>query len=101
MCEIGCCYFSIRPVYMENDPNSNPDPQATSEETGVTIHLEAFEGPIDLLLHLIKKEEVDIWDIPIARITGQYLEYVQMMKDLTINLAAEWIMMASTLFYIK
>lgn len=98
---VGCCHLSIRPVFMENDPNSNPDPQVPSEETGVTIHLEAFEGPLDLLLHLIKKEEVDIWDIPIARITEQYLEYVKILKDLNINLAAEWIMMASTLIYIK
>jgi len=86
---------------MEDDQNLNPDPQEPSEETGVTIHLEAFKGPLDLLLHLIKKEEIDISDIPIARITEQYLEYIQIMKDLNINLAAEWLVMASTLIYIK
>lgn len=68
---------------------------------GITIRLEAFEGPLDLLLHLIKREEVDIWDIPIARITEQYLEYLQLMKDLNINVAGEWLVMAATLIYIK
>jgi segregation and condensation protein A len=86
---------------MENNQNLIPDLQETSAETGITIHLDAFEGPLDLLLHLIRKEEIDIWDIPIARITEQYLEYIQIMKDLNINMAAEWLMMASTLIHIK
>ena len=86
---------------MENDQNMSPDAQEPFEGNGVTIRLEAFEGPLDLLLHLIKREEIDIWDIPIAHITEQYLEYVQIMKDLNINLAAEWLLMASTLIYIK
>ncbi len=67
----------------------------------ITIRLDAFQGPLDLLLHLIKREEVDIWNIPIARITEQYLEYLQMMKDLNINVAGEWLVMAATLIYIK
>jgi segregation and condensation protein A len=67
----------------------------------LTIRLEAFEGPLDLLLHMIKKEEIDIWNIPIARITEQYLEYLRIMKDLNINVAGEWLMMAATLIYIK
>ena len=71
------------------------------ESQGITIRLESFEGPLDLLLHLIKKEEVDIWDIPIARITEQYLEYLKLMKDLNINVAGEWLVMASTLIFIK
>jgi segregation and condensation protein A len=65
------------------------------------VKLEIFEGPLDLLLHLIKKEEIDIYDIPIARITERYLEYLQMMKDLNINVAGEWLVMASTLILIK
>jgi segregation and condensation protein A len=80
--------------------NSEPSPEVMEGE-GITIRLEAFEGPLDLLLHLIKIEEVDIWNIPIARITEQYLEYIQIMKDLNINLAGEWLMMAATLIYIK
>jgi segregation and condensation protein A len=87
---------------MESDDQAaSPEIQTSSDETGLTIRLEAFEGPLDLLLHLIKKEEVDIWNIPIAHITEQYLEYIRIMKDLNINLAGEWIMMAATLIYIK
>lgn len=71
------------------------------ESSGITIRLDSFEGPLDLLLHLIKREEVDIWNIPIARITEQYLDYLQVMKDLNINLAGEWLVMAATLIYIK
>ncbi len=86
---------------MEKDQNPSPDTPEPFEGNGVTVRLEAFEGPLDLLLHLIKREEIDIWNIPIAHITEQYLEYIQIMKDLNINLAAEWLMMASTLIYIK
>lgn len=86
---------------MENEEISNTDSQIPSEGAGITIRLEAFEGPLDLLLHLIKKEEVDIWNIPIARITEQYLEYLDIMKDLNINVAGEWLMMAATLIFIK
>jgi segregation and condensation protein A len=86
---------------MENGESFNQDFQSSAEDAGITIRLEAFEGPLDLLLHLIKKEEIDIWDIPIAHITEQYLDYLQIMKDLNINLASEWLMMAATLIYIK
>ncbi len=86
---------------MESSDNQNTDFQPAAESLGITIRLEAFEGPLDLLLHLIKKEEVDIWNIPIAHITEQYLEYLDIMKDLNINLAGEWLMMAATLIYIK
>jgi segregation and condensation protein A len=65
------------------------------------IRLDAFEGPLDLLLHLIKTDELDIWNIPIARVTEQYLAYLQLMQDLNINLAGEWLVMAATLIYIK
>lgn len=86
---------------MQNDRNLNPDTDETSDLSSITVRLEAFEGPLDLLLHLIKREEIDIWNIPIAHITEQYLEYLEIMKDLNINLAAEWLFMASTLIYIK
>ncbi len=86
----------------EGVQNTNPDFEpSSSESSGITIRLEAFEGPLDLLLHLIKQEEIDIYDIPIAHITEQYLEYLQIMKDLNINLAGEWLVMAATLIYIK
>jgi segregation and condensation protein A len=65
------------------------------------IKLEIFEGPLDLLLHLIRKNEVDIFDIPITLITDQYLEYIDMMKALNINVAGDFLVMASTLIHIK
>jgi segregation and condensation protein A len=74
---------------------------SSSEEPTMTIRLEGFEGPLDLLLHLIKREELDIWNIPIAHITEQYLNYLQMMRDLDVNVAGEWLVMAATLIYIK
>ena len=65
------------------------------------VKLEIFEGPLDLLLHLIHKNEVDIFDIPIATITDQYLEYLEIMKALNINVAGDFLVMASTLIHIK
>jgi len=65
------------------------------------VKLEIFEGPLDLLLYLIKKDEIDIYDIPIAHITEQYLEYLRLMDQLDIALAGDFLVMASTLIYIK
>lgn len=65
------------------------------------VQLPVFEGPLDLLLYLIKKEELNIHDIPIARITDQYLEYLEMMKLLDLEIAGEFILMAATLMHIK
>ena len=65
------------------------------------ISIEIFEGPLDLLLYLIKKEEVDIHDIPIEKITVQYLEYLNLMKILDLNIAGDFIVMSSTLMLIK
>jgi segregation and condensation protein A len=65
------------------------------------VKLEIFEGPLDLLLHLIRKNEVDIFDIPIAVITDQYLQYLDMMKALNISVAGDFLVMASTLVHIK
>jgi len=66
-----------------------------------TTKLEVFEGPLDLLLHLIKINEVEISDIPIAIITDQYLEYLDLMRSLDINVAGDFLVMASTLMHIK
>ena len=66
-----------------------------------TTKLEVFEGPLDLLLHLIKINEVDISDIPITTITDQYLEYLDLMRALDINVAGDFLVMASTLMHIK
>jgi len=65
------------------------------------VKLEIFEGPLDLLLHLIHKDEVDIFDIPITTITEQYLAYLDMMKALNISVAGDFLVMASTLLHIK
>src|SRR5688572_32345997 len=65
------------------------------------VRLENFEGPLDLLLHLIKKHELNIYDIPIAVITRQYLEYVDLMQELDLEIAGEFLVMAATLIHIK
>jgi segregation and condensation protein A len=66
-----------------------------------TTKLDVFEGPLDLLLHLVKVNEVDLADIPIASIADQYLEYLDLMKALDINVAGEFLVMASTLMHLK
>ena len=65
------------------------------------VQLEIFEGPLDLLLYLIKKEELDITDIPITKITGQYLEYLNLMGLLDLEIAGDFLLMAATLMQIK
>src|SRR6202451_4821811 len=65
------------------------------------IHLEAYDGPLDLLLDLIKKQEIDIHNIPISKITGQYLEYLHKLEKLDMDISADFIYMAATLIYIK
>jgi segregation and condensation protein A len=65
------------------------------------VKLPAFEGPLDLLLYLIRKDEVSIYDIPIARITAQYLDYLNAMRELDIAVAGEFLVMAATLIHIK
>lgn len=65
------------------------------------IKIPVFEGPLDLLLHLIKENKVDIYDIPIALITRQYLEYLEFMRELNLDIASDFLLMAATLIYIK
>ena len=65
------------------------------------VFLEAFEGPLDLLLYLIKKQNLDILDIPVAEVTRQYMEYVELMKEVSLELAAEYLVMAAILAEIK
>jgi segregation and condensation protein A len=62
---------------------------------------DVFEGPMDLLVHLIKKAEVDIYDIPISQITAQYLEYLEWLQQMNIDFAGDFVLMASTLTHIK
>jgi segregation and condensation protein A len=77
------------------------DSGQTANSAGYQVKLEIFEGPLDLLLYLIRKEEVSIYDIPIARITDQYLEYLGAMQELDIGVAGDFIVMAATLIHIK
>ncbi|MBO0469287.1 segregation/condensation protein A [Enterococcus sp. DIV0242_7C1] len=67
----------------------------------MNVKLDVFEGPLDLLLHLIKKLEIDIYDIPIAAVTEQYMNYIHTMKTLELEVAGEYIVMAATLMAIK
>jgi segregation and condensation protein A len=65
------------------------------------VQFEVFEGPLDLLLYLVKKEEVDIYDVNLTKIATQFIEYVELMRELDLDLAGEFLVMASTLMYIK
>jgi segregation and condensation protein A len=76
-------------------------PIVRAPRPGVTFKLPRFEGPLDLLLHLIKRDEIDIYDIPIARITDQYLQYIELMRALDLDVAGEFLVMAATLMRIK
>jgi segregation and condensation protein A len=76
-------------------------PMVRPARPGVTFKLPRFEGPLDLLLHLIKRDEIDIHDIPIARITQQYLQYIELMQLLDLDVAGEFLVMAATLMRIK
>src|ERR1043166_1722866 len=70
-------------------------------DTDYKIRLEIFEGPLDLLLYLIKRDEIDIYDISLERITHQYLEYLQAFRELNIDLAGEFVVMAANRIYLK
>src|ERR1700730_18844197 len=70
-------------------------------ETDYKVKLEIFEGPLDLLLFLIKRDEIDIYEISLERITKQYLEYLQAFKELNIDIAGEFVVMAANLIYLK
>jgi len=89
------------------DPVPGPDhasvdfePLLSSQE-GYAVKLSVFEGPLDLLLHLIRLNEVEITDIPMARIADQYLEYLDLMRELNLDVAGEYLLMAATLAWIK
>ena len=68
---------------------------------GIEVKLEAFEGPLDLLLHLIEKNKIDIYDIPIAEITDQYMEYVNQMKTADLDTMSDFLLVAAQLINIK
>ena len=80
---------------------TTPTSTSTATTPIYSVKLEGFEGPLDLLLHLIQKEEMDIYEIQIAKITDRYLEYVNLMEQLDLDVAAEFLVMAATLLHIK
>ena len=65
------------------------------------VQFEVFEGPLDLLLHLVKKEEVDIWEVNLTKIASQFIEYIELMRELDLEVAGDFLVMASTLMYLK
>jgi len=100
---------------MDEPREQNFEPPAESREAAAVVpkrvshapghppavKLETYEGPLDLLLDLIRKQQINIYDIPIAKITQQYLEYLRLLEEMNIDVAGEFILMAATLIYIK
>ncbi len=86
---------------VKGEPYSNLPKDLYIPPDALEVFLETFEGPLDLLLYLIKRQNLDILDIPIASITKQYMEYVEIMKQLRLELAAEYLVMAAMLAEIK
>jgi len=86
-----------------SEPASEPEERVVIAADGSTplLKLRIYEGPLDLLLDLIRKQKINIYDIPIARITHQYLEYLRALNEMNIDVAGEFIFMAATLIYIK
>jgi segregation and condensation protein A len=88
----------------ESHPGNAGTPRADAFESqldDIKIKLQSFEGPLDLLVHLIKKNQVNVYDIPIALVTEQYLEYLDLMQELNLDVASEFLVMAATLIHIK
>jgi segregation and condensation protein A len=83
------------------EATESPETQEPEAKDITHVKLPVFEGPLDLLLYLIKKDELDIYDIPIERITSQYLEYLRIIKMLDLEVAGDYLVVAATLLYIK
>jgi segregation and condensation protein A len=88
------------PMSDENTP-TGADETFESQLDVIRIRLQSFEGPLDLLVHLIRKNKVDVYDIPIALITRQYLDYLDVMQELNLDVASDFLVMAATLIHIK
>jgi segregation and condensation protein A len=89
------------PALLTNDRNTNDRKKEQSDSPFSVAVTDVYDGPLDLLLDLIRKQDIDIYDIPIARITAQYLAYVEKIRELDVNVAADFIYMASVLIHIK
>src|ERR1700722_8660036 len=88
-------------THVKNSEEQEPPAEVIPRALAFEVALPAFEGPLDLLLHLIREHQLDILDIPIALITEKYLEYLARMEALDIDVAAEFLVMAATLAHIK
>jgi segregation and condensation protein A len=84
-----------------SDPDARAFDPVAESSASCSVRLAVFEGPLDLLLHLIRQNELEITDLPIARVAEQYLEYLELMRDLRLDVAAEYLVMAATLAWIK
>ncbi len=110
------CNILVMPEVLEETHISQAEPQnqldsppriiekgeeSPQPQNGIHFKLTAFEGPLDLLLHLIRNQKIDIYDIPIIQITRQYMDYIKIMKVFDLDIAGDFIVMSATLIYIK
>jgi segregation and condensation protein A len=83
------------------EPPVQPEEAFESQLDEIKITLQSFEGPLDLLVHLIKQHQINVYDIPISLVTKQYLEYLNLLQELNLDVASEFLVMAATLIHIK
>ncbi|HEV2352153.1 MAG TPA: segregation/condensation protein A [Terriglobia bacterium] len=91
----------IESAAQESGPGPAAKRATRAAEPAPAVKLEIYQGPLDLLLDLIRKQQINIYDIPIAKITKQYLDYIHLLEEMNIDVAGEFIFMAATLIYIK
>src|SRR6202162_1883239 len=98
----GTAALDLGPALVENSPREESKSRNEESDFPFAVSVaDVYEGPLDLLLHLIRKQDIDIYDIPIGKITAQYLAYVEKLRELDVNVAAEFIYMAAVLIHIK
>src|ERR1700693_5391027 len=98
----GTAALDLGPALVENSPREESKSRNEESDFPFAVSVaDVYEGPLDLLLHLIRKQDVDIYDIPIGKSTAQYLAYVEKLRELDVNVAAEFIYMAAVLIHIK
>src|SRR5512133_2192111 len=85
----------------KRQPKPQPEQPQLALFNGFPVTIEIFDGPLDLLLHLVRREELDVAEVSVAEITGQYLSYVRAMQELNIQFASDFLVMAATLMLIK
>src|SRR5215468_5530460 len=102
--KIGVSDATVPPAVVAGTPDSKAKESPKKDESDFPFAVavaDVYEGPLDLLLDLIRKQDIDIYDIPIAKITAQYLAYVEKIREVDVNVAAEFIYMAAVLIHIK